>query len=352
MAISTRNDARPVVYRLYVPPFWIAPFPHFAPHHVNAFVQFFVFFFSLLPPWKVIWVAPVERALLFKASKFATLLAHQERNAKRKDERLTGIWTRVPLLKADTVNWGKMGQSLLFLVASGPRCSVLVLSIQLLSGWSKSITGIGSKSWFSFLSLIRLECNALLGPTLGAVCRPSIRALTSSSWSSCRCCWIAFCAGLLNVPTWVWFQFWNNILNPEEEGELLLLAGSGRKASGSLNKSDMASCGPGRSMKDTQLIGSFDLNAFLLFITCGAWAASERAWACYRRNLVWLVVPLHLFFSFFPSILFATPPTRCGSAKATRPVQRNTHTNTAIRLKWNSVPVCSCAFPVIYGNGH
>lgn len=160
------------------------------------------------------------------------------------DGGLTGIWTRVPLLRADTVNLGKMGQSLLLVVANGPRCWLFLLgSIQLLSGWSRSITGMGSSNWLESCGcLIRLEWIDLSALAIGAVCCIcSIRALISPSWSSCRCCWITFSWGWwLNVPPalCVWFQLWKSIRNP------LLFAPpadslAGRKASGSLNKSVM-----------------------------------------------------------------------------------------------------------------
>ena len=176
------------------------------------------------------------------------------------DGGLTGIWTRVPLLRAETVNRGKMGQSLLFLLAKGPKCSVFLLgSIQLLSGWSKSITGIGSSIWLDSSSrwgLILLEWRDLSDgcpeSTLGNVCKFSIRLLISSSWSSCLCCWMALCCGWLNVPTggmWLllgplpplllWFQFWKSIRNPLPPitAGFSAIDSTGRKARGSLNKS-------------------------------------------------------------------------------------------------------------------
>lgn len=157
---------------------------------------------------------------------------------------LTGIWTSVPLLRADTVNFGKMGQSLLLFVANGPKCWLFLLgSIQLLSGWSRSITGIGSSIWLdSCGSLIRLEWSDLSALAIGAVCCTcSIRALISASWSNCRCCWITSSSGRLNVPPTlccVSFQLWKSIRNALP---LAPAADSlaGRKASGSLNKSVM-----------------------------------------------------------------------------------------------------------------
>lgn len=212
---------------------------------------------------------------------------------------------RVPLLKAETVKRGKMGQSLLFRVASGPRCwcGVWLLNIQLLRGWSKSMTGIGSNSWASCGSnLIRREWIDLSRFTLliGDACKLSIRVRISSNWSSCCCCWIQCCGGLLNVPAvtlvgllpaWLEFQFWKSVLKPLPDETSV--TDSGRKASGSLNKSAMADwSGWLDEVNSTDWISGS--NAFPLFIISGAWT-SQRAWAWERaiEDLVW---PPYSFF--------------------------------------------------------
>lgn len=240
--------------------------------------------------WRAVWTDSFVRQQIFFSRRINSTIPKW----------LTGIWTRVPLLNAETVNFGKMGHSLLFLVASGPRCSGRVLSIQLLNGWSKSMIGIGSNNWASCWKSILLEWTDRSWLTLfemAGPCKLSIRIRISSKCSSCCCCSIQFCCGWLNVPIdWLWFQCWTNVLKPLPDDPD---TDSGRKASGSLNKSAILWL---IRVARWRILNWLDLwsNAFLLFIISGAWAFVLSR-TLFGHPILFLVV--------FYSLDYSTPPT-------------------------------------------
>ena len=141
-----------------------------------------------------------------------------------------------------------MGQSLLFLVARGPKCAALLCNIHVLRGWSKSTIGIGSSNCVCLTPvgccLIRLEWMVLSRCMLTPGCwRFSIRVRICSNCSNCWSIAWPCSNGRLKVPVWmvaafvVWFQFWTSVLKPlGADG----VEKSGRKASGSLKRRAMA----------------------------------------------------------------------------------------------------------------